>query len=154
MGQDGNGEVDIEEIKKWGEDLRGKPYTPEEVDRILKSFDADGGFDEAVSAVRSAAARWARAARDASGTRDTSASRRNHAPPSRRRLAAHTACCLSSSSPPQVSFVPGQQLEDAVQLMAARACIDCSTRALAERNLQVAALGIVERARRAAGGRP
>merc|ERR1719502_1912573 len=41
LDKDGNGEVDIEEIKKWGEDLRGKPYTPEEVDRILKSFDAD-----------------------------------------------------------------------------------------------------------------
>lgn len=41
LDKDGNGEVDIEEIKKWGEDLRGKPYTPEEADRILKSFDAD-----------------------------------------------------------------------------------------------------------------
>jgi len=41
LDKDGNGEVDIEEIKKWGEYLRGKPYTPEEVDRILKSFDAD-----------------------------------------------------------------------------------------------------------------
>eukprot|EP00656_Telonema_subtile_P053169 TRINITY_DN761_c0_g1_i1.p1 TRINITY_DN761_c0_g1~~TRINITY_DN761_c0_g1_i1.p1 ORF type:complete len:782 (+),score=241.73 TRINITY_DN761_c0_g1_i1:134-2479(+) len=36
-----DGAVDIEEIKKWGEDLRGKPYTPEEVDKILESFDAD-----------------------------------------------------------------------------------------------------------------
>jgi len=41
LDKDRNGEVDIEEIKKWGEDLRGKPYGPEEVDRILKSFDAD-----------------------------------------------------------------------------------------------------------------
>jgi len=41
LDKDRNGEVDIEEIKKWGEDLRGKPYSPEEVDRILKSFDAD-----------------------------------------------------------------------------------------------------------------
>jgi len=41
LDKDGDGEVDIEEIKKWGEDLRGKPYSPEEVDRILKSFDAD-----------------------------------------------------------------------------------------------------------------
>jgi len=41
LDKDHNGEVDIEEIKKWGEDLRGKPYSPEEVDRILKSFDAD-----------------------------------------------------------------------------------------------------------------
>eukprot|EP00658_Telonema_sp_P-2_P035300 TRINITY_DN2569_c0_g1_i15.p1 TRINITY_DN2569_c0_g1~~TRINITY_DN2569_c0_g1_i15.p1 ORF type:complete len:722 (+),score=216.66 TRINITY_DN2569_c0_g1_i15:286-2451(+) len=36
-----DGAVDIDEIKKWGEDLRGKPYTPEEVDKILESFDAD-----------------------------------------------------------------------------------------------------------------
>merc|ERR1712070_232478 len=41
LDKDRNGEVDVEEIKKWGEDLRGKPYSPEEVDRILKSFDAD-----------------------------------------------------------------------------------------------------------------
>jgi len=41
LDKDGNGEVDIEEIKKWGEDLRGKPYTAEEVEKILKSFDAD-----------------------------------------------------------------------------------------------------------------
>jgi hypothetical protein len=41
LDKNGDGAVDIDEIKKWGEDLRGQPYTPEEVDKILESFDAD-----------------------------------------------------------------------------------------------------------------
>eukprot|EP00656_Telonema_subtile_P053172 TRINITY_DN761_c0_g2_i1.p1 TRINITY_DN761_c0_g2~~TRINITY_DN761_c0_g2_i1.p1 ORF type:complete len:479 (+),score=192.51 TRINITY_DN761_c0_g2_i1:92-1528(+) len=36
-----DGVVDLEEVKRWGEELRGRPYTPEEAAKILKSFDVD-----------------------------------------------------------------------------------------------------------------
>lgn len=41
LDRDGDDTLDLEEVKKWGDELRGRPYTPEEASKILKSFDVN-----------------------------------------------------------------------------------------------------------------
>ena len=36
-----DGVVDLEEVKMWGQELRGRIYTPDEAQKILKSFDVN-----------------------------------------------------------------------------------------------------------------
>jgi len=41
LDKDGDGVVYLEEVKKWGQELRNRIYTPEEAQKILKSFDVN-----------------------------------------------------------------------------------------------------------------